>query len=250
MTNVVIDEDPATAVAPVAVAEAVENIDDDNRTLLRAGGAKNSARSGMKPGAGGGGASVARGAGGGASIARGSVARGSVARSSVRARSKLRKNGKASSADYGVAPMATPSAHLAVERLFSQASAVFPASAILDIFIAHVRFFVCWLVCMASFPLLFSTCVSSALQFMDTLRGNKLLTRLHMHAATLKSDSLSIDIQYFVYTWARQREKLVSAPTLKMTVEKRIRFEAMFHVAQGEVSKTRVLVHSFWSALA
>ena len=85
---------------------------------------------------------------------------------------------------------------------------------------------------------------------MHTLRGNKLLTRLHMHAATIKSDSLAIDVQYFVYTWARQREKEVSAPTLKMTVDKRIRFEATFLVAQGEVSKTRVLVHSFWSTLA
>jgi hypothetical protein len=85
---------------------------------------------------------------------------------------------------------------------------------------------------------------------MHSIRDNKLLTRLHMQAALLKSDSLAIDVHYFIYSWARQREKDVTAPTLKMTVEKRIRFEAMFKVAQEEVVQTRMLVHSFWAALA
>ena len=88
------------------------------------------------------------------------------------------------------------------------------------------------------------------LQFKHNIAQNKLLTRLHMHSAMVKSDSLALDVQYFAYSWARQREKDANAPTLKMTVDKRIRFEAMFHVAQQEVLQTRALVHSFWSSLS
>ncbi len=36
------------------------------------------------------------------------------------------------------------------------------------------------------------------------MRGNRHLTRLHMHAADIKCGAVAIDIRYFIFQWERQ----------------------------------------------
>lgn len=44
-----------------------------------------------------------------------------------------------------------------------------------------------------------------ASQFLGKVRLNSHLTRLHMHAASVKSDTMMLDVRFFVYQWGRQR---------------------------------------------
>ena len=187
------------------------------RAAAAGGAVAASSRSGAKGGATAAGARSGRG-----SIARG----GSVARESGATTRGGGKKGSSSAKDYGISRDAVPPSHAAAERLFAKATTVFPASAILDIFVAQVRgrgddgggeerraAYASSLRCgglASSLPAVLrcgTTFVPWPLprQFIGKVRGNKHLTRLHIHAAGLKSDALAVDIRFFIYQWNRQR---------------------------------------------
>lgn len=120
----------------------------------------------------------------------------------------------------------------AVDALYANALAVFPASALLDLFTAHHQ---------------------------AVTKDNAHLARVYLRSAAAKADASALDVRFFILSAALEAAEEVLATDAqrsggvgaapKMTVQRRMHFEELLAETHASVALSRTRILTFWSEL-
>lgn len=119
----------------------------------------------------------------------------------------------------------------AVDTLYANALAVFPASSLLDLFTAYHQ---------------------------AATKKNSHLARVYLRSAAAKADASSVDVRFFIWSSQHEAEEEVLATDaqqhgagggMKMTVQRRMHFEELLDDVRNKVTLSRSRILAFWGEL-